>query len=318
MQPAILPWKGVIPKIHKNVFLAQNASIIGDVEIDDGSSVWFGCTIRGDVSDIKIGKNTNIQDGTVIHVTRNGHPTKIGDNVTIGHNSTLHACTLESGCFIGMSATILDGVIVQKGAMIGAGSLVLSGTLVKSCELWAGNPARKLRNLTADEITNIEDSAKRYAGWAKEYITNSKTTVALKRLENGKDLPLPFKGTEEAAGFDIHSAEDCILQHGKRKLVATGFAMALPDGWECQVRPRSGLAYKNGIGVVNAPGTIDSDYRGEVKVLLINHGKESFEIKKGMRIAQLVISTVPKISFKEVDDLSDTDRNSGGFGSTGV
>ncbi|MHA1538997.1 MAG: dUTP diphosphatase [Alphaproteobacteria bacterium] len=149
-------------------------------------------------------------------------------------------------------------------------------------------------------------------------MAEAKTSIALKRLENGKDLPLPFKGTEDAAGFDVHAAEDCVLQQGERKLVATGFAMALPKGWECQVRPRSGLAFKNGIGVLNSPGTIDADYRGEVKVLLINHGTEAFHIERGMRIAQLVMAPVLKVAFREVDDLCETDRSSGGFGSTGV
>lgn len=141
--------------------------------------------------------------------------------------------------------------------------------------------------------------------------------VRLKRLPHGEGLPLPAYATDGAAGMDVCSAEDIDLAAGARYAVATGFAVAIPEGYEIQVRPRSGLAFKHGLSVPNAPGTIDSDYRGELKVLLINHGGESFAIKRGDRVAQLVLAPVTRAAFDEVDDLEDTARGSGGFGSTG-
>ena len=145
-------------------------------------------------------------------------------------------------------------------------------------------------------------------------------TVPLKRLHNGADLALPHYETAGSAGADIRAAVEAPLrlEPGQRALVPAGFAMALPAGYEAQVRPRSGLAVKNGITVLNAPGTIDSDYRGEVRVPLINLGDEAFTVERGMRIAQLVIAPVVQASFDEVADLSETERGAGGFGSTGV
>ena len=141
--------------------------------------------------------------------------------------------------------------------------------------------------------------------------------IQLQRLPHGKDLPLPRYGTEGAAGLDIVAAEDLTLQPGQRHAVATGFAIAIPDGYEVQVRPRSGLALKHGITCLNTPGTIDHDYRGEVKVILANLGSEPFEVRRGERIAQLVPAPVLKARFTEVAELSDTVRGAGGFGSTG-
>ena len=143
-------------------------------------------------------------------------------------------------------------------------------------------------------------------------------TIRLKRLPHGDGLPLPAYATTGAAGMDVVSAEDLELMPGQRHAVATGFAMAIPDGFEVQVRPRSGLALKHGITVPNTPGTIDSDYRGELKVILINHGDAPFPIRRGDRIAQLVAAPVQRADFAEVDDLDATSRGSGGFGSTGV
>lgn len=143
-------------------------------------------------------------------------------------------------------------------------------------------------------------------------------TIPLLRLPHGNDLPVPAYATEGAAGMDVVSAEDLILSPGARHAVATGFAMAIPPGFEVQVRPRSGLALKHGVTCLNTPGTIDSDYRGEVKVILANLGSEPFEIKRGDRIAQLVPAPVQRAIFTPVDSLDDTERGSGGFGSTGV
>ena len=142
-------------------------------------------------------------------------------------------------------------------------------------------------------------------------------TIALKRLPHGQDLPLPAYASTGAAGMDVVAAEDLDLAPGARAAVATGFAIAIPDGYEDQVRPRSGLALKHGVTCLNTPGTIDHDYRGEVKVILANLGSETFRINRGDRIAQLVPAPVQRAAFALVDDLDDTVRGTGGFGSTG-
>ncbi|MFN4239360.1 MAG: dUTP diphosphatase [Erythrobacter cryptus] len=141
--------------------------------------------------------------------------------------------------------------------------------------------------------------------------------VKVKRLPHGEGLPLPAYATPGAAGMDVVSAEDVTLAPGARHAVATGLALAIPQGYEIQVRPRSGLALKHGITVPNTPGTIDSDYRGELKVILINHGPEPFVIARGDRIAQLVLAPVVQAAWHEVEALDATARGAGGFGSTG-
>jgi dUTP pyrophosphatase len=141
--------------------------------------------------------------------------------------------------------------------------------------------------------------------------------IALQRLPHGEGLPLPSYATAGAAGMDVVAAEELVLAPGQRQAVATGFAIAIPDGYEVQVRPRSGLALKHGITCLNTPGTIDSDYRGEVKVILANLGSEPFPIKRGERIAQLVPAPVLKAAFQEVESLDETQRGERGFGSTG-
>ena len=150
----------------------------------------------------------------------------------------------------------------------------------------------------------------------------SRITAQLMQLPHGKGLPLPSYETAEAAGMDMRAAvpEDAplTLNPGARELVPTGFAMAIPPGFEAQIRPRSGLALKHGIGLVNAPGTVDSDYRGEIKIILINLGREDFEISRGMRIAQMIIAPVLQVAIEPVESLDDTARGAGGFGSTGV
>ena len=141
--------------------------------------------------------------------------------------------------------------------------------------------------------------------------------IALKRLPNGEGLPLPSYATEHAAGMDVVAAEDVTLRPGWRHAVPTGFAIAIPEGYEVQVRPRSGLALKHGITCLNTPGTIDADYRGEVKVILANLGTATVEIARGERIAQLVPAPVLRAAFNEVAELDETVRGAGGFGSTG-
>ncbi len=149
----------------------------------------------------------------------------------------------------------------------------------------------------------------------------SAVDVQITRLPHGKDLPLPSYQTELAAGLDLLAAvpadAPAVIAPGARMMVPTGIAIALPAGSEAQIRPRSGLAAKNGLTVLNAPGTIDADYRGEIQVILINHGHEPVEITRGMRIAQMVIAAVTRAALHEVDSLTATQRGAGGFGSTG-
>jgi len=149
---------------------------------------------------------------------------------------------------------------------------------------------------------------------------NETIRVALKPLENAVGLKLPTYATAKSAGMDLTAAlEDALeLGAGERILIPTGLSIALPDGYEAQIRPRSGLALKHGVTVLNTPGTIDADYRGEIKVLLINHGKEPFTIERGMRIAQMVVEKYETVGWDVVEDLDDSARGAGGFGSTGI
>ena len=144
-------------------------------------------------------------------------------------------------------------------------------------------------------------------------------TVLIKKLSNLKDIPLPNYATAQSAGMDLSAAinEPTIIKAGEVQIIPTGIAIALPAGMEAQVRPRSGLAAKNGITVLNSPGTVDADYRGEIKAILINHGKEDFTITPGMRIAQMIIAKYEHVQLEEVGSLDETDRGAGGFGSTG-
>ncbi len=149
---------------------------------------------------------------------------------------------------------------------------------------------------------------------------SERASISITRLPHAADLPLPAYATEQAAGMDLLAAveRDLVLAPGQRAIVPTGIAIALPEGFEAQVRPRSGLAAKNGVTVLNAPGTIDADYRGEVGVILINHGQENFTVTRAMRIAQMVIARYARAQWQEVSSLSETARGAGGFGSTGT
>lgn len=142
--------------------------------------------------------------------------------------------------------------------------------------------------------------------------------IGVKRLAHGEGLPLPAYASAHAAGMDVVAAESLVLAPGQRHAVATGFALAIPEGYEVQVRPRSGLALKHGITCANAPGTIDSDYRGELKIILANLGAEPFEVRRGERVAQIVPAPVLRAAFEEVEALDATGRGEGGFGSTGM
>jgi carbonic anhydrase/acetyltransferase-like protein (isoleucine patch superfamily) len=157
------------PKIHESVFVAENATVIGDVEIDENSSVWFGSVLRGDVNFIHIGKRTNIQDGSIIHVSSKTHPTIIEDEVTLGHRVTLHGCHIETGCLIGIGAIVLDGVRVGRNSLVAAGSLLTPGTEIPPRSLVMGTPARVKRQLTNEEIYNLARFWQNYTELSKIY-----------------------------------------------------------------------------------------------------------------------------------------------------
>ncbi|SEA49878.1 Carbonic anhydrase or acetyltransferase, isoleucine patch superfamily [Desulfuromusa kysingii] len=162
-------YQGLSPKLDPTVFCAASAEIIGDVVIGVDSSVWFQVVIRGDVNSIHIGDRSNIQDGTVIHVTHDIYPTIIGDDVTVGHNVILHGCKIGNRCLIGMGAIVLDGAEVADDAMVAAGALVTPGTSIPSGTLYAGAPARFKRHLSEKEVDDLKQSAKHYVHYAENY-----------------------------------------------------------------------------------------------------------------------------------------------------
>ena len=163
----IFPYLDYFPKLGRNIFLASGVKIIGNVEIGNNSSVWYNSVIRGDVNYIKIGSGTNIQDCSMLHVTNGKYPLNIGSQVTIGHSVKLHGCTLEDLCFIGIGAIILDGAVVEKHSMVAAGAVVKPGFVVPSGKLAAGVPAKIVRNLTEEEISDFEKSSDRYIKYSE-------------------------------------------------------------------------------------------------------------------------------------------------------
>ncbi len=159
----VLPFEGISPRIAPDVFLAPGSIVVGDVEIGERSSIWYNVVVRADVGLIRIGKGTNIQDGSVVHVTGGQFDTVIGDDVLIGHLCMIHGCVVHDRAFIGMKATILDGAVVESDAMVAAGAVVTPNKVVKSGELWAGAPAKKMRDMTPDEMARRARSAPNYA-----------------------------------------------------------------------------------------------------------------------------------------------------------
>jgi carbonic anhydrase/acetyltransferase-like protein (isoleucine patch superfamily) len=158
------------PRIDPSAFIAENATIIGDVEIGEGSSVWFGSVLRGDVNYIRIGKRTNIQDHTIIHVNTGMHPTVLEDEITVGHAVVLHGCYVESGCLIGISSTLLDGVRISRDSLVAAGSLVTPNTVIPPRSLVMGSPARIKRELTDDEVSGIHRNWQSYVELSQKYL----------------------------------------------------------------------------------------------------------------------------------------------------
>ena len=166
----LLPYKGTMPRIAADVFIADGSQVIGDVNIASRASIWFNCVIRGDEHSVTIGANTNIQDGTVIHVHGLKQGTYIGADVTIGHMSLLHACTLEDGAFCGMGAIVLDTAVIEGGGMLAAGAMLTPGKRIPRGELWAGRPARFARVLTAEELDSMPQTIENYVGRAEQYL----------------------------------------------------------------------------------------------------------------------------------------------------
>jgi carbonic anhydrase/acetyltransferase-like protein (isoleucine patch superfamily) len=165
---------GVTPAVAASAFIADTAVVIGDVEIGEQASIWYGCVLRGDSNSIRVGARTNIQDGTIVHVNHEwegaaGTRTIIGADITIGHMALIHACTLEDGCFIGMKACVMDGVVVESGAMVAAGALVTPGKVVRRGELWGGSPARLMRRLKDAELKYFEETARHYCELAESH-----------------------------------------------------------------------------------------------------------------------------------------------------
>ncbi len=163
---------GNTPKIGKNCFLAETATVIGEVEIGDDCSIWYSAVLRGDVHYIKIGNNTNIQDNATVHATYKKSPTNIGSNVTIAHGAIVHGCTIKDNVMVGMNAVVLDDAVVESNSIIAAGSVVTKGTIVESGSVYAGIPAKKIKEISTEllegEINRIANSYAMYAGWYKE------------------------------------------------------------------------------------------------------------------------------------------------------
>ncbi len=174
--PLLLPYNGASPKVHPSVFLAQNTVVIGDVEIGEDSSVWFGTVIRGDVNYIRIGKGTNIQDNSVVHVTHETHPTIVGDYVTVGHRVILHGCKVGNYVLIGMGAVVMDGVEIEDFVLVGAGALLTPNKRFPSYTLVAGFPAKVVRELRQEEVELIKQSAMNYIAYKNSYLLMQKPT----------------------------------------------------------------------------------------------------------------------------------------------
>ncbi|WP_341763712.1 gamma carbonic anhydrase family protein [Candidatus Tisiphia endosymbiont of Beris chalybata] len=172
MSPKVISYNNICPSIDKEAYIADNACIIGDVIIGNKSSIWYNCVLRGDVAPIRVGCNTNIQDGTVIHTSRFNGPALIGDNVTIGHCCLIHAATIENNAFVGMRATIMDYSIIEPYGFVAAGSLVTPNKTIKSKELWMGSPAKFARYLTSEELNAMLDNTENYVKLTSDYLLN--------------------------------------------------------------------------------------------------------------------------------------------------
>lgn len=167
----ILPFAGKWPQIAPDAFIADNATLIGDVVVGSMSSIWFGCVLRGDTNYIRVGDRTNIQDGTIVHVSREGQGTEIGSGVMIGHMAMIHACTIQDDAMVGMSACILDNAVIESHSMVAAGALISPGKVVKSGELWAGRPAKYWRPMSDGDRHYFRSGIDHYCELGREYRT---------------------------------------------------------------------------------------------------------------------------------------------------
>ena len=168
------PHRGRLPRIHPSAYIDESAQVIGDVEIGEESSVWMTVVIRGDVNSIRIGRRSNVQDGTIVHVMKDTHPTVIGDDVTVGHAAMLHGCTIDDRCLIGMRATILNGARIGEGSIVAAGSLVVEGMQVPPRSLVMGSPAKVKRTLSDEDVAEIQMYADRYVQYRLDYMAGSR------------------------------------------------------------------------------------------------------------------------------------------------
>jgi carbonic anhydrase/acetyltransferase-like protein (isoleucine patch superfamily) len=163
------PYKGTLPKVHASAYIDQSAQVIGDVEVGEDSSVWMNVVLRGDVNLIRIGRRTNIQDGTIVHVMRGTHPTRIGDEVTVGHGAVLHGCTVEDRVLVGMGAILLNGATIRSDSIVAAGALIPERMEIPPRSLVMGSPGKVLRALSDEDVLGIRDYAERYVGYKKDY-----------------------------------------------------------------------------------------------------------------------------------------------------
>jgi carbonic anhydrase/acetyltransferase-like protein (isoleucine patch superfamily) len=166
----LIAYRGILPQVAVDAYVAPTATVIGDVQIGSEAGIWFGVILRGDVNAIRIGRRTNLQDGTIVHVTSGTHPTVIGNGVTVGHGVKLHGCTIADGCLIGIGAIVLDGAVIGEHSLVAAGSLVVPGTIVPPRSLVIGSPARVKRILNEQEEEHLEQLAARYVAYRLDYL----------------------------------------------------------------------------------------------------------------------------------------------------
>jgi carbonic anhydrase/acetyltransferase-like protein (isoleucine patch superfamily) len=178
----ILSHRGVVPAFGARVWVAENATIIGDVELGDDASVWFGCVLRGDVFPIRVGRRTNVQDGTVIHVTGGEFATRIGDDVTVGHLALLHGCTVGNGVLVGMGSVVLDGAVLEDGSLLGAGSLLPPAARVPAGKLAIGRPAKVIRDLTDEDRRRAADAGRLYLEYKDTFASGDVRPAEPRRL----------------------------------------------------------------------------------------------------------------------------------------
>lgn len=167
--PPLYPFEGHVPAIHESAFVAPTAAVIGQITVGEGSNIWYHCVLRGDTNTITIGRRTNIQDGTIVHVNAGRQCTTIGDDVTVGHAAIIHACTLKDRAFVGMGATVLDDAIIEEGGVLAAGSVLPPGKIIGALELWMGNPAKLVRVLTVEQRAGFDRTAPHYVELAQRH-----------------------------------------------------------------------------------------------------------------------------------------------------